>query len=126
VAHARTLFPLRNGSSFPIAEKSAADALSVRFASGFRAVCEIAVLRSQSPKPPIVAVVFHRESCSEFAARAVVRASVHRRTDAEHSPNTHRTDPHAAATAPIPHLRATLDGSTRLREERPTAPGGNP
>ena len=96
------------------------------FVSVSRKACEIVARRSQSPKPPIVLVVFHRELCSEFAARVALRASAHYRTDAGQSPDVRRTAAHAAATAPIPHLRATLDGSIRLRAERPTAPGGNP
>ncbi len=42
------------------------------FVSVFRTACEIAARRSQSPKPPIVLVVFHRELCSEFAARVAL------------------------------------------------------
>jgi len=111
----------------PVAAKSTADALPVRSCERFSdSLRDYRTRRSQSSKPPIVLVVFHRELCSEFAARVALRASVHSPTDAGQSPDAHRTAAHAAATVSIPHLRATFDGSTRLRTERRRAPGGNP
>ena len=46
--------------------------------------------RSQSSKPPIVLVVFHRELRSEFAARIALWDAHHYRTDAGQSPDMHR------------------------------------
>ena len=48
------------------------------------------------------------------------------RTDTEQSPDKHRTPRALVSADPIPLFRATLEGSTRLRTERPTVPRRNP
>ena len=83
---ARTLLPLRNGSATLTAKPTAGALTVLTSRSVSRKACEIAARRSQSPRPPIVLVIFHRELCSEFAARVAILASVHYRTDAGQKP----------------------------------------
>jgi len=59
-----------------------------------RTACGLASRFSQSPKPPFVLVVFHREPCPEFVARIALRVSAHYRIDAGQSLDAHRM-PHA-------------------------------
>jgi hypothetical protein len=71
-------------------------------------------------------VVFHRTLGLEFAARVAPRDSDHHRTDAGQSPDATSDSTRTASAGLMPHPRATLDGSTRLGAERPTAPRREP
>ena len=121
---ARTLFPLRNGS-FPIAGKSTADGLSVRFVSGSRTACDCripftvsktAYCRDRIPSQTLLGV------CRENSGSRLSPPRHRRRTKPRCTPNSST----GAGNGLDPHQHATLDRSIRLREERLAAPGGNP
>ena len=82
--------------------------------------------RCQQHHIDFVLVLFHRVPGSKFRVSATLHKSDNYRTDTEQGPHKHRTPRALVSAALIPLSRATLDGSTRLRAERSTAPGGNP
>jgi len=67
-----------------------------------------------------------RNGSATVAAKPTAERIWQHRTDTGYAPDKHRMPRALVSAALVPLSRATLDGSTRLRAERPTAPRREP
>jgi len=92
VIRARTLVPLRNGSAHLNAKPTAGALTVLSSRSVSRKACETAARRSESPRPPLVLVVFHRELligvCRESSRSGLNPLPYRRRTKPRRTPDS--------------------------------------